>query len=139
MVHRQGAGIVAQATLPRQLSLIVEDDGPGLAADKRLEVLRRGARLDESAPGSGLGLSIVDELVRAYGGSVTLSASAMGGLMLEIALPRADMTSSALCIPPFRDERAHGWTPHRILRPGLFPPPPPAPPYYGRGPPPGTG
>jgi signal transduction histidine kinase len=82
--------VAAQAIAPRQLSLIVEDDGPGLAADQRHEVLRRGARLDESAPGSGLGLSIVDELVRAYGGSVTLSSSAMGGLMVQLSLPRAD-------------------------------------------------
>jgi signal transduction histidine kinase len=82
--------VEAQPISPRQLSLIVEDDGPGLAADQRHEVLRRGSRLDESAPGSGLGLSIVDELVRAYGGSVTLSSSAMGGLRLELSLPRAD-------------------------------------------------
>jgi signal transduction histidine kinase len=53
-------------------------------------VLRRGARLDESAPGSGLGLSIVDELARAYGGGVTLGESALGGLRAEIALPRAE-------------------------------------------------
>lgn len=74
----------------RQLFLTVEDDGPGLMAEQREEVLRRGARLDESAPGSGLGLAIVDELVRAYGGSVTLSASALGGLRLALVLPRAD-------------------------------------------------
>jgi len=82
--------VQARALSARQFSLIVEDDGAGLAADQRHEVLRRGARLDESAPGSGLGLAIVDELVRAYGGSVTLSASDMGGLMLELVLPRAD-------------------------------------------------
>ena len=71
------------------LSLVVEDDGPGLAADQREEVLRRGARLDESAPGSGLGLSIVDELVRAYGGKVALGVSPLGGLRFEARLPRA--------------------------------------------------
>ena len=74
----------------RQFCLIVEDDGPGLAAEQRHEVLRRGARLDESAPGSGLGLSIVDELVRAYGGQVTLGSSSMGGLKVEIILPRVE-------------------------------------------------
>lgn len=82
--------VEARGVSARQFSLIVEDDGAGLAADQRHEVLRRGARLDESAPGSGLGLAIVDELVRAYGGSVTLSGSGMGGLMLELLLPRAD-------------------------------------------------
>ena len=74
----------------RQFSIVVEDDGPGLAEDKRDEVLRRGIRLDESAPGSGLGLSIVDELARAYRGAITLGASGLGGLKLEVVLPRAE-------------------------------------------------
>ena len=82
--------VAGHALSARQFSLTVEDDGAGLAAEQRDEVLRRGARLDENAPGSGLGLAIVDELVRAYGGSVTLSSSAMGGLMLVLVLPRAD-------------------------------------------------
>ena len=69
--------------------LVVEDDGPGLPPDRRGEVLKRGARLDESAPGSGLGLSIVDELVRAYGGRIALDASEHGGLKISIELPRA--------------------------------------------------
>ncbi len=69
--------------------LIVEDDGPGLAPEKRETMLRRGERLDESAPGSGLGLSIVDELARAYNGSIELGTSRLGGLMVEITLPRA--------------------------------------------------
>ncbi len=72
-----------------RLRLRVEDDGPGLPPDRREEVLKRGARLDESAPGSGLGLSIVDELVRAYGGTMRLDQSAHGGLLVEIELPRA--------------------------------------------------
>ena len=80
----------AEAAAPQQLRLVVEDDGPGLPPDRRDEVLRRGARLDESAPGSGLGLSIVDELARAYGGALRLGDSAMGGLRLEADLPRAD-------------------------------------------------
>jgi signal transduction histidine kinase len=71
------------------LRLVVEDDGPGLPADQREEVIQRGARLDESAPGSGLGLSIIDELARAYRGSLRLGESAMGGLSVEIELPRA--------------------------------------------------
>jgi signal transduction histidine kinase len=82
--------VAAQARDARWFSLTVEDDGPGLEPDQRQEVLRRGARLDENAPGSGLGLSIVDELVRAYGGQITLDESALGGLKLELVLPRAD-------------------------------------------------
>ena len=75
---------------PPQFMLTVEDDGPGLPPDMRSEVLRRGARLDERTPGSGLGLAIVDELARAYGGSIALGASGLGGLEAVIRLPRAE-------------------------------------------------
>ncbi|MFA4939080.1 sensor histidine kinase [Brevundimonas sp.] len=72
-----------------QMVLVVEDDGQGLPADQRDTVMQRGARLDESAPGSGLGLSIVDDLTRAYGGRLTLADSDMGGLKAVLELPAA--------------------------------------------------
>lgn len=80
----------AEALDARRLHLVVEDSGPGLPGDRHADVLKRGARLDESAPGSGLGLSIVDELARAYGGSVSLGQSAQGGLRVALELPRAE-------------------------------------------------
>ena len=79
----------AEAFGPERFRLVVEDDGPGLPPDRRDEVLRRGARLDETAPGSGLGLSIIDELARAYGSVLTLGDSSLGGLRLSTDLPRA--------------------------------------------------
>lgn len=82
--------VTAASAGGERFSLVVEDDGPGLPTERRGEVLKRGARLDESAPGSGLGLAIVDELARAYGGALTLSDSAMGGLKVELSLPRAE-------------------------------------------------
>lgn len=82
--------VVAAPSGPGQMTVVVEDDGSGLPEDQRDEVLKRGARLDESAPGSGLGLSIVDELVRAYDGRLTLAASAMGGLKVIAELPAAE-------------------------------------------------
>ncbi len=82
--------VSAHAVSPRALAIHIEDDGPGLAPEERQRVIQRGARLDEGAPGSGLGLSIVDELVRAYGGSMELTASPMGGLKVELVLPRAE-------------------------------------------------
>ncbi|WP_411288247.1 ATP-binding protein [Phenylobacterium sp.] len=75
---------------PERFCLTIEDDGPGLPPDRRDEVVLRGARLDENAPGSGLGLSIVDELARAYGGSLKLGDAVLGGLSLNIDLPRAE-------------------------------------------------
>jgi signal transduction histidine kinase len=70
--------------------VVVEDDGPGLPADQREAVMKRGTRLDEDAPGSGLGLSIVDDLTRAYGGRLTLAASDLGGLKAVLELPAAE-------------------------------------------------
>ena len=87
---RSKVRVRAEAISPERLTLTVEDDGPGLPESRRDEVLRRGARLDESAPGSGLGLSIIDELSRAYGGALRLKDSALGGLRVETDLPRAD-------------------------------------------------
>ena len=72
-----------------RMLLTVDDDGPGLPPEERAQALKRGQRLDENAPGSGLGLSIVDELTRAYGGSVQLGESPMGGLRVTLDLPRA--------------------------------------------------
>jgi signal transduction histidine kinase len=71
------------------LRIIVDDDGPGLKAEEREQVARRGQRLDETKPGSGLGLSIVVELASLYGGSLTLGNAPIGGLRAELVLPAA--------------------------------------------------
>ena len=68
-------------------TLLVEDDGPGLAAADRERVLERGERLDENVPGSGLGLSIVREISKLYRGGVELGAGALGGLCVRLRLP----------------------------------------------------
>jgi signal transduction histidine kinase len=80
----------AVASSPEQMTLTVEDDGPGLPPDRWGDALKRGQRMDEHTPGSGLGLSIVDELARAYGGSVALGASSLGGLKVTLVLPRSE-------------------------------------------------
>ncbi len=71
------------------LRIVVDDDGTGLSAAERAQVLRRGQRLDESKPGSGLGLSIVVDLASLYGGSLTLGDAPIGGLRAELRLPAA--------------------------------------------------
>jgi signal transduction histidine kinase len=71
------------------LRALIDDDGPGLAPERRAEALRRGRRLDESKPGSGLGLSIVKELAEAYGGRLELDDSPLGGLRVVLLLPAA--------------------------------------------------
>jgi signal transduction histidine kinase len=69
------------------IRIIVDDDGPGLSPEERERVARRGHRLDETKPGSGLGLSIVVELAGLYGGVLTLGTAPIGGLRAELALP----------------------------------------------------
>src|ERR1700761_6095053 len=71
----------------RILRIIVDDDGRGLSAAERAQVSRRGQRLDESKPGSGLGLSIVVDLAALYGGSLALGNAPIGGLRAELVLP----------------------------------------------------
>ena len=70
-----------------RLSLVIDDDGPGLTEEQRAEATRRGQRLDESKPGSGLGLSIVTDLVALYEGGFRLDRSPDGGLRALIELP----------------------------------------------------
>jgi signal transduction histidine kinase len=69
------------------LRIIVDDDGRGLSEAERAQVSRRGQRLDESKPGSGLGLSIVVDLAALYGGSLSLGSAPAGGLRAELVLP----------------------------------------------------
>ncbi len=73
----------------RTIRIVVDDDGPGLSPQQREQVARRGRRLDETKPGSGLGLSIVLELANLYGGGLALGAAPIGGLRAELVLPGA--------------------------------------------------
>lgn len=70
-----------------RLRIAIEDDGPGIPAGRREDMMARGARLDESVPGSGLGLEIVRELVSLYGGKLCLSSASAGGLRADLELP----------------------------------------------------
>jgi two-component system, OmpR family, sensor histidine kinase PhoQ len=62
------------------LELIIEDDGPGIAADQVEHLLRRGVRGDERVQGHGIGLAIVQDLLKAYRGTMQVSSSpTLGG------------------------------------------------------------
>lgn len=71
------------------LVITVEDDGPGLTEDQRRRIGKRGMRLDETKPGSGLGLSIVGDLAASYRGRFELGTSDLGGLSVLLYLPAA--------------------------------------------------
>jgi len=85
------ATVDAPASAPRRkrLKITIEDDGPGLSAEQRAKIGKRGLRLDETKPGSGLGLSIVSDLASSYRGSLALDASEHGGLKAILELPAA--------------------------------------------------
>ena len=70
-----------------EVMVTIEDDGPGIARDMIRMALLRGARLDESGGGQGLGLAITRELVEATQGKVALSGSKWGGLRVEVRWP----------------------------------------------------
>jgi signal transduction histidine kinase len=71
------------------LTILIEDDGPGLSDAQLAEPVKRGRRLDETKPGSGLGHSIVADLAHSYRGTFELARSAMGGLQAKLVLPAA--------------------------------------------------
>jgi signal transduction histidine kinase len=69
------------------LAIMIDDDGPGIPEDKRAQAMKRGQRLDETKPGSGLGLNIVSETADMHGGKLELLTSPLGGLRAVLRLP----------------------------------------------------
>ena len=67
----------------------VEDDGCGVPEESRTRILEQGVRLDESRKGSGLGLTIVSDIVDRYRGKLDLGTSELGGLKAEVKLSNA--------------------------------------------------
>jgi signal transduction histidine kinase len=84
---RSHIAVTAERLEGRTFRLVVEDDGPGLAPEDLGRQLSRGERLDESVPGSGLGLSIVRDISKLYGGGLTLGKAQLGGLSATLTLP----------------------------------------------------
>ncbi len=69
------------------LRLLIEDDGPGIAAADRAKVLQRGGRVDEATPGHGLGLAMVHDTVALYGGDMRIESAKLGGARFVLRLP----------------------------------------------------
>lgn len=78
---------VSAAPAGGRLEISVEDDGPGMTAEQAANVMGRGKRLDEKAPGWGLGLAIVSDLTEVNGGELDFSRSELGGLSVNLAFP----------------------------------------------------
>jgi two-component system sensor histidine kinase PhoQ len=67
--------------------LSVSDDGPGIPQDAADALLQRGMRLDESTPGHGIGLAIVKDIARSYGGQLSIKESPLGGATITVSIP----------------------------------------------------
>ena len=78
-----------QRSATPRLVITIDDDGAGVSEAQRRKIGKRGTRLDETKPGSGLGLSIASDLANSYRGTLDLAASPMGGLRIVLDLPSA--------------------------------------------------
>lgn len=83
--HARSTVVVSSAAeAPDHITLTIDDDGPGIPADRREQVLQPGVRLDEGPAGDGFGLAIVRDLVALYGGTMALEQSPLGGLRVRL-------------------------------------------------------
>jgi two-component system sensor histidine kinase PhoQ len=71
------------------MRLAVDDDGPGIPEEAAEALLERGTRLDEATPGHGIGLAIVRDIAKSYGGTLTIGRSALGGARVTVDIPPA--------------------------------------------------
>lgn len=92
---RYGTSVRVAVALPeRAVRFTIEDDGPGIALERRAEAFKPFARLDaarnqDKGTGVGLGLAIARDIVQRHGGTITLGDSAdLGGLRIDVVLPR---------------------------------------------------
>ncbi len=77
---------------PQEVTIRIDDDGPGIPEAEREQVFAHFYRMERSrnreTGGTGLGLSVARSIVRAHGGDILLGASPEGGLRVSVVLPR---------------------------------------------------
>jgi two-component system sensor histidine kinase PhoQ len=82
---RVSARLISRSEAMRpSLEIAVEDDGPGIAEDMKSRILQRGVRADQTTPGHGLGLAMVQDTVALYRGELVLESSTLGGLAVRL-------------------------------------------------------
>lgn len=88
--HAQSRVTLSATQNDRECLIVIDDDGPGIPAERRHDMLRRGMRADSgnAGRGAGLGLSIVTRIVEAYSGTVQLDQGTLGGLSVSLRFPR---------------------------------------------------
>ena len=81
---QQKIGIFAKGN-SSNLYLSIEDDGPGMTAKQKMQLVRRGERADTTIPGQGIGLAVVSDISASYGGELILEDSKLGGLKVLLS------------------------------------------------------
>ena len=79
--------ITVEPVAPSGMRLVVADDGPGIPEDAAELLLKRGMRLDESAPGHGIGLAVVKDIAASHGGELSIGRSQLGGAEIALSIP----------------------------------------------------
>lgn len=77
---------VSAAQRKGHLEIAVEDDGPGIDVEEAGRLMERGVRADEAAPGHGIGLAVARQIVLAYGGTIEIGRSDLGGAALRLVI-----------------------------------------------------
>ncbi len=83
--HARRVALVALRLNERSVLVTVDDDGPGIPEAQREDMFRPFA--SGAAGGTGLGLTIARDIVRAHGGDIVLEDSPLGGLRARVRLP----------------------------------------------------
>ena len=87
---KQRVRVTATFDQNQGLQLSVEDDGPGITPQKADAVLQRGVRGDSSNPGHGIGLAIVQDIVRVYDGKLSIEKSpSLNGARMTLLFPHS--------------------------------------------------
>ena len=83
--------LITEIDTTDNVTVIIEDDGPGIPDDRKADAMRPFVRLDNArgndTGGTGLGLSIAQTAIENHGGQMFLENSDMGGLRVRIILP----------------------------------------------------
>ncbi|MBN8839909.1 MAG: ATP-binding protein [Sphingomonadales bacterium] len=87
--HARSSVVVIARAEDRRVILSIEDDGPGIPADRREQAMQRGVRFDEAPQSDGFGLAIVRELLALHGGALELREGDRGGLCVLMYLVKA--------------------------------------------------
>ncbi len=96
--HGRAGGAVTvaiEAAHARAVSIVVDDDGPGVAPAERERIFALGERGATGVDGSGIGLALVRMILERAGGRVEAGAAPQGGARFTVVLPRAEFPASA--------------------------------------------